>query len=153
LKNQFRGNPSTEDHSAAIQQQWKKTHVSSRETGRPHLIPGEIEEWIAAFVSEGYGDSKPITSAELLSMVQYQHSMKILSNRLRELVRNMPAIKSVLGILSETERHVSTTQTLRTGTRISPEESQGYRGNSSSMSTKPEATILPTTSRSGCSSR
>jgi hypothetical protein len=64
----------------------------------------DVEKWISEVVYERYEARKPITSAELLDLLQYRHSVIISSDTLRHLVHHASTVKSIIGISIEEER-------------------------------------------------
>jgi hypothetical protein len=87
-----------------IEGQYKLGRSPRMEPGRPKIFSNEIEQWITDLVHERFHQQKPITFAELLDTLQYQHSVVVSLDYLRHVIRRLDTVKTVVGIPMESDR-------------------------------------------------
>jgi hypothetical protein len=89
---------------ATIEQQFRLSQQPFREPGRPPILTAEVRQWVTQLINDRFHAHQPITYAEILDLLQYHHSTVLSSESLRHIIRNMPSVKSAIGIPTEAER-------------------------------------------------
>jgi hypothetical protein len=87
-----------------IERQFKLSREDRKSTGRPALLSEEIKQWMMDLITSRFAERKPITYAEIVDLLQYQHNLIITADSLRHIIRDMEGIKSIIGIPMEAER-------------------------------------------------
>jgi hypothetical protein len=89
---------------AVIDQQIRRTREMRRAPGRPQTFAAEVERWIETVVKERYDSRATLSNSELLNLLQYRDASVVSSDILRQRIRSMHSVRSVLGIPTEAER-------------------------------------------------
>jgi hypothetical protein len=91
-------------HGASIERQFHKPPSSTGQLGRPPLLPEEAQRWMIGFFYTPCAEDNPVTYAELLDVLEYDHGIIMSGDSLRHIVRNTTTLKSVVGIPKDSER-------------------------------------------------
>jgi hypothetical protein len=91
-------------HGASIERQFHKSLSSTGQLGRPPLLPEERQSLMIEFVNTRCAEQNPVTYAELLDGLEYDHGIIMSGDSLRHIVRSMTTLKSVVGIPKDSER-------------------------------------------------
>jgi hypothetical protein len=91
-------------HGASIESQFHKPPSSTGELGRPQLLPEQAQSWMIEFVDTRCAEHNPVTSAERLDSLEYDHGVLMSGGSLRHIVRSMTILKSVVEIPKDSER-------------------------------------------------
>jgi hypothetical protein len=82
-----------------IEAQWRKSQLEAKDSCRPPILKSDVVQWMVDLIISRVGEHHPVTYAELLDLRQYAHEVVISGETLRHIVRNMPQIKSIVGVL------------------------------------------------------
>jgi hypothetical protein len=63
-----------------------------------------VQQWVTQLINDRFFAHQPITYAEILDLLQYNYNIVLSSESLRHILRNMPSVKSAIGIPMEAER-------------------------------------------------
>lgn len=91
-------------HAATIVTQNKLSLQERRIPGRPSLLSDAIIKWMVDLTRDRFESRNPVTYPELLDLIQAHYDVSLCADTLRHIIRNLDAIKSVLGIPMERER-------------------------------------------------
>jgi hypothetical protein len=64
-------------NAAVVEGQLKMSRPQPNESGRPRLLSPEVEEWMLELIVTRFNNRNPVTYAELLDLLQYNHNVAI----------------------------------------------------------------------------
>jgi hypothetical protein len=68
------------------------------------VLPEDVRNWVTEVVHVRCAEHNPVTYAELLDGLEYDHGIIMSGDSLRHIVRSMTMLKSVVGIPKDSER-------------------------------------------------
>jgi hypothetical protein len=94
--------------ATTVKRQNKLSHAFSSINDRSSLRSDAVIKWMLDLIHSRFEDRKPITDIEMVDLLQIHHQihhqMSISSDTLHHTIRNLEAVKSVIGTPMELER-------------------------------------------------
>jgi asparagine synthetase B (glutamine-hydrolysing) len=82
--------------AATIEQQFRLLQQPFRQPDRPPIRTAEVQKWVTQLINDWFHAYQPMTDAEILDLLHYNHTIVLSSESLRHIIQNTPSVKSAM---------------------------------------------------------